>query len=175
MAQPIHAPNQETAGADDGEVEKRVDQLRQHLQPLKEDPGSVMEAIYAAQEIFGFVTSRAIEVIAEELGYPEAHVYGVVTFYTMFYTDDQPPYILRVCRDLSCHLAGAEAVAGAIERKLNVHPGETSQDGLFKLELVSCLGQCEKQPAMLVNLDAKAEMTAEKAVGLIDELKAERE
>ena len=130
-----------------------------------------MEAIYAAQEIFGFVTPEAIEVIAEELGYPEAHVYGVVTFYTMFYTDDQPPYILRVCRDLSCHLAGAEAVAGAIEKKLNIHPGETSEDGLFKLELVSCLGQCEKQPAMLVNLDSRAEMTAGKAVDLINELK----
>ena len=95
----------------------RLNQLRAQLAPLKEDPGSVMEALYLAQDMFGYIPGPSIEVIASELGYPEAHVFGVVTFYTMFYTEPQAKNIIRVCRDLSCHLSGAGSIAWAIEQR----------------------------------------------------------
>lgn len=161
------APGPHAEAADDS----RLPAFRVRLQELKADPGSLIEALYAAQETFGYVTPLSIEVIAEELGYPEAHVYGVVTFYTLFYTSPQPKYILRVCRDLSCHIAGAQRVARRIAEELGVHAGEATHDGLFKLELVSCLGQCEKQPAMLVNLDVHGPLDPDGAARLIHQLR----
>lgn len=153
--------------ADDGAVA----QFRERVREFRKDPGSLIEALYLAQETFGYITPRAIEVVSEELGYPEAHVYGVVTFYTLFYTEPQPKYILRVCRDLSCDIAGAKGVARRISEELHAHAGEATGDGLFKLELVSCLGQCERQPAMLVNLEAHGPMDSEGAAKLIQQLR----
>ncbi len=135
----------------------KLETLRERLQPLKELPGSTIEALYAAQDLF-----------AQELRLPESQVFGVVTFYTMFSLEPQPPYVLRVCRDLSCHLAGAPKLIGALEDALGVRRGHTSPCGQFVVEVVSCLGLCDKQPAMLVNLDQHGPVTPADVPGLLD-------
>ncbi|MBM4437476.1 MAG: NAD(P)H-dependent oxidoreductase subunit E [Actinobacteria bacterium] len=146
--------------------------LRARLQEIKREPGSTLEALYATQELFSYVPPEAITMIAEELGMPESAVYGVVTFYTMFYLEPQPRYLLRVCRDLSCHLAGAPEIVRAVRQELGTPRGEATADGLFKLEVVSCLGLCDKQPAMLVNLEQRGPMTPERIRALVHELRA---
>lgn len=169
-----HAPS--PRGGDMAAVEHSPEglaTLRDGLQGLKEEPGSLLEALHLTQEIFGYVTPESIDLISEELGYPEAHVFGVVTFYTLFYTEPQPKYILRVCRDLSCHIAGAPSIAARFAKECGAHSGESSADGLFKLELVSCIGQCEKQPAMMVNLDVHGPMSEEGVTDLVNLLRRE--
>ena len=148
-----------------------IEDLRTGIQAFKEDPGSLLEALYVAQDRFGCVPREAIEVISEELGYPEAHVYGVVTFYTMFYTEPQATHILRICRDLPCHVNGAVAVIAAAEKKLGIHSGQCTGDREFKIEQVSCLGQCEQQPALLDNLAVHGSMTPARVEELIDSLR----
>ncbi len=148
-----------------------IEDLRAKIQPFKEDPGSLLEALYAAQDSFGYVPREAIEMISEELGYPEAHVYGVVTFYTMFYTEPQATHILRICRDLSCHVNGAAGVIAAAEKKLGIHSGQCTENREFKIEQVSCLGQCERQPALLDNLTVHGSMTPARVEELIDSLR----
>lgn len=150
-----------------------LESLRTRLADLKDEPGSLLEALYIAQEMLGYVAPESIEIIAEELGYPEAHVFGVVTFYTLFYTEPQPKHIVRVCRDLSCHIAGATNIAARARQEIGAHPGHASPDGLLKLELVSCLGQCEKQPALMVNLDVHGPVTEEGVSDLIRSLREE--
>lgn len=150
-----------------------LESLRTRLADLKDEPGSLLEALYIAQEMLGYVAPESIEIIAEELGYPEAHVFGVVTFYTLFYTEPQPKHIVRVCRDLSCHIAGATKIAARARQEIGAHPGHASADGLLKLELVSCLGQCEKQPALMVNLDVHGPVTEEGVSDLIRSLREE--
>ena len=146
----------------------KLETLRERLQPLKELPGSTIEALYAAQDLFSYVPPEAITMIAQELRLPESQVFGVVTFYTMFSLEPQPPYVLRVCRDLSCHLAGAPKLIGALEDALGVRRGHTSPCGQFVVEVVSCLGLCDKQPAMLVNLDQHGPVMPDDVPGLLD-------
>ena len=160
------APADESAG---------LESLRARLEDLKDEPGSLLEALYVAQETLGYITPASIEMIAEELGYPEAHVFGVVTFYTLFYTEPQPKHIVRVCRDLSCHIAGATKIAARAREEIGAHPGHASADGLLKLELVSCLGQCEKQPVLMVNLDVHGPVTEERVSDLIRSLREENQ
>ena len=162
------APGRPPLGPDE---RPKLEALRATLQDLKAQPGSTLEALYAAQALFTYVPPEAIELIAEELGQPESHVYGVVTFYTMFYLEPQPTYILRVCRDLSCHLAGAPKAIAAFSNELGVHRGEITPDRKFKLELVSCLGLCDKQPAMLVNMEPHGPMTPDRVTQLTRELR----
>lgn len=154
----------------DGERPKLAT-LREQLQPLKDRPGTTIEALYAAQNLFSYVPPEAITMISEELNLPESQVFGVVTFYTMFSLDPQPPFVLRVCRDLSCHLAGAPMVVKSLENALTVRRGHTSPDGQFKVEAVSCLGLCDKQPAMLVNLDQHGPVAPGDIPKLLDALR----
>jgi NADH:ubiquinone oxidoreductase subunit E len=134
------------------EDQLKLGDLRTRLEKLKSDPGSTLEALYAAQELFSYVPPEAVTAIAEELELPESEVFGVLTFYTMFHRKPSAKYVVRVCRDLSCHLSGAPAVLTAFSEALGTRVGELTEDGLFETESVSCLGLCDLQPAVLVNL-----------------------
>jgi NADH:ubiquinone oxidoreductase subunit E len=153
------------------EQRPKLDDLRARLQTLKTEPGATLEALYAAQELFTYIPPEAITMIAEELRQPESQVFGVVTFYTMLYLDPQPKLHLRVCRDLSCHLAGAQQTIQAFEHELGIRRGEPTADGEFKLEAVSCLGLCDLQPAMLVNVEAHGPVPADTVPDLLREIR----
>ena len=99
-------------------------------------------------------------------------MYGVVTFYTMFYTEPQASNIIRICRDLSCHVNGAVELVAAAEKKLGIRSGQCTNDRVFKIEQVSCLGQCEQQPVLLNNLVVHGCMTPESVEDLIDTLQS---
>lgn len=153
------------------EDKPKLDELRAKLADLKSDPGSTLEAMYTAQAIFSYVPPEAISMIAEELDLPESEVFGVLTFYTMFHRKPSARYVLRVCRDLSCHLSGAPAVLKAMTDALGTRVGETTADGLFETESVSCLGLCDLQPALLVNLEQHGPMSPDEALKLLEELR----
>ena len=153
------------------EDKPKLDELRAKLDDLKSDPGSTLEALYAAQAVFSYVPPEAVTLIAEELGLPESEVFGVLTFYTMFHRKPSAKYVLRVCRDLSCHLSGAPTVLKALNEALGTRVGETTDDGLFETESVSCLGLCDLQPALLVNLEQHGPMSPDDAMKLLEELR----
>ncbi len=167
----IHSGAPRRATLDDAERPK-LDQLRQALAPLRDEPGTTLEALYAAQDIFSYVPPEAVTLIAKELRLPESEVFGVLTFYSMFHRKPAAAYVLRVCRDLSCHLTGAPQVLHAFNQALGARVGEVTEDGLFETESVSCLGLCDLQPALMVNLEQHGPMTADKARALLDDLRA---
>jgi NADH-quinone oxidoreductase subunit E len=89
--------------------------------------------------------------IAKTTKISETKVYGVSTFYTMFSVYPRGKHIIRVCRNLSCHLSDAEKIAEKLKEILNVDFGETTEDGEFTLEESSCLGMCSVSPAMTID------------------------
>ena len=90
----------------------------------------------------------------------------------MFHRKPAAKYVLRVCRDLSCHLSGAPAVLHTFSEALGRRVGEVTEDGLFEIESVSCLGLCDLQPAALVNLEQHGPLDPEKVRGLLADLRA---
>ena len=169
MAIHAGAPRRSTLAPGD---QAKLDDLRERLADLKEEPGATLEALYAAQEVFSYVPPEAVTMIAEELRLPESEVFGVLTFYTMFHRKPSAKYVLRVCRDLSCHISGAPAVLKALNDELGTRVTEVTEDGLFETESVSCLGLCDLQPAVMVNLEQHGPLDAEKARSLLADLRA---
>ena len=169
MAIHTGAPRRSTLAPGD---HAKLDDLRARLADLKDEPGATLEAFYAAQDVFSYVPPEAVTMIAEELRLPESEVFGVLTFYTMFHRKPSATYVLRVCRDLSCHLLGAPAVLHAFSEALGTRVGEVTEDGLFEIEAVSCLGLCDLQPAALVNLEQHGPLDPDKARGLLADLRA---
>ena len=140
-----------------------------------EDPtkrSMLFTALYVAQEQNGYLTREALDRVAERLSVNLAQVYETATFYSMYRTQPCGRYVLQVCEGLSCHLAGgAELLAEYLQQKLQIHPGETTPDGVFTLELVECLASCGSSPAMRVNDTLYENLTTDLVDMILDELR----
>lgn len=119
----------------------------------------------------GFVAEEAMDELAVYLELPYARVKAAVTFYTMYNRAPVGKYHLQVCRNISCHMAGAPGLLARLKEKLGVEEGGTTKDGLFTLSSVECLGACGSAPVMQVNDEYFENLTAEKLDALLDEMR----
>ncbi len=143
---------------------------------------SVIPALWLVQREFGWVPAEAITLVADLCGVSPAHVYSVVSFYTMFHRRPRGRFHLQLCTNLSCQLRGAEHLLDCLREKLGIDPGETTADGLFSLEEVECLAACELAPVLQVTETRRAEndsfvgpLDGDAASMLVDELRARAE
>jgi len=130
-----------------------------------------LPALWIAQEELGYVPDEAVALVARELGLPEAHVFGVVTFYTMYLRRKPGRYLIQLCTNIACWANGAYNLLEHLEQKLGIKRGETTADGLFTLLEVECLAACGQAPMMLVNDTYHYDLTREKVDRLLDELR----
>lgn len=133
---------------------------------------TVLPALWLAQRDFGWISTEVVEYVAKLTELPPSHVYGVVSFYTMFNRRPVGKYMLQLCTNLSCQLMGAEEILAALEKKLGVGLNETTADRMFTLVEVECLADCEHAPMIQVNDRFIGPLTPESAVAMVDELKS---
>jgi NADH-quinone oxidoreductase subunit E len=125
------------------------------------------------QREYSYLPREALELTAERLGIPVGEIYRMATFFTSFSLKPKGRYVCRVCLGTACHVLGGPRIVDSLERKLGIKAGETTEDGLFTLEAVRCLGACALGPVVVVNEEPHAYMTPEKANRLIDRLAKE--
>jgi NADH-quinone oxidoreductase subunit F len=124
---------------------------------------ALLPALHAAQQLHGWLPESVAAEVATTLSVPLADVHGVIEFYSMFYRQPKGRTVVRVCDAPVCALAGADAVADALCRHLNIALDEVSLDGEFTVEHAPCLGLCDHAPAVLVGETAVAHATPEEA------------
>lgn len=118
-----------------------------------------------------YVSEEAVEAVSAYLRIPVSHIYGVLTFYTMYSTKPRGKNIIRLCESPPCFLKGSENILRKLRDILGVKIGETTADGLFTLELCACLGVCGNAPVMMINDDIYADLTENKLEQIIVDLK----
>ncbi len=101
-----------------------------------------------------------------------ADIVGTASFYTMFSLEPRGKHVIRLCDSPPCYIMGSENILSALEKKLGVKIGETTEDGLFTLESTSCLGICGVAPAMMIDEEVYGNLTSRKVSEIIDGLKA---
>lgn len=114
---------------------------------------AILPLLWMIQEKVGWVPEEAIHIVAERCEVAPSHVYGVVSFYTMYNRSPVGRYHIQVCTNLSCQLQGAEHVLDCLRRSLGIDLGQTTPDGVFTLSEVECLAACEMAPVAQVNDD----------------------
>ncbi len=124
-----------------------------------------------AQERNGWISGRAMREIADALDLTPAYVHSVVTFYTMYARRPLGRYLIQVCTNISCHLCGGDEVLQRFLEEAGVRLGETSDDGLFTVMEVECLGACGFATAVQVNDRYLEDVTPEKVPGILEELR----
>ena len=127
------------------------------------------------QEIYKYLPEDAMTYIGEKIDdLSPATVYGVATFYAQFSLEPKGKYEIRVCDGTACHVRGSMPVLNAIRNKLNLKEGKlTSDDGLFSLETVSCLGACGLAPVVMINEKVHPQMTSDAISIILDTLLSE--
>jgi NADH-quinone oxidoreductase E subunit len=118
-----------------------------------------------------YISEEAVTAISRYLDVPVNHIYGVLTFYTMYSTKPRGKNIIRLCESPPCYLKGSENIQRKLCSLLQVKPGETSDDGLFTLEMAACLGVCGNAPVMMINDDVYGDLTENRIVEIINKLK----
>lgn len=145
------------------------------LQPVideyKGKSGILIPVLQKTQDIYGYVPKQAFEVISEQTGISLSEMYGVATFYTQFRLNPVGKYIIKVCHGTACHVQSAPVITEALEESLNIKDGETTEDGLFTLESVACLGCCSLAPVMMINEETYGNLTGKSASKVIREIR----
>ena len=150
------------------------------LAPVLEEyakvPGSLITILQKTQGIYGYLSLDAINYISEVTGIAPAKIYGVATFYAQFRLQPIGEYLLMMCQGTACHVNGSEAIGEAVAEHLGIKDGETTEDGLFTINHVACLGCCSLAPVMMVQTsdgnETYSNLTKDKAVAIIDDLAA---
>ena len=141
------------------------------LETYADVPGSLITILQKAQDIYGYLPTDVMYHIAEKTGNTPAKVIGVATFYTQFRFQPVGKYLILLCQGTACHVNGSERIADTIREELGICDGQTTEDGLFSLKHVACLGCCSLSPVMMINDETYGSLTPAKVREILTELK----
>lgn len=123
---------------------------------------ALISVLQKTQDIYGYLPQPALQEIAYTLKVPMAGVYGVCTFYTQFRLKPLGRHIIRVCDGTACHVRSSTDLLEDLRAQLGIHPGETTEDGLFSFETVMCIGACGLAPVVMIGEETYGKLTPKK-------------
>lgn len=133
--------------------------------------GSLITILQHTQDIYGYLPKEAIIKISEATGIAESEIMGVGTFYTQFRFQPVGKYLIMLCQGTACHVNSSELILQTIKDELGIDDGETTDDGLFSLKCVACLGCCSLSPVMMINDNTYGSLTPDKTKKILQELR----
>lgn len=151
--------------------EAELKEVDSHIAKYPEKKAAVMPVLWMAQKKWGWLSKEVMEYVAELLDLTYAHVYGVATFYTMYFKKPMGKYHLQVCTNVSCQLLKGDEIYEHVKGKLGIGHNEATEDGLFSLEEVECMGACGGAPMMIVNEDFHENINISQVDKIIDDIK----
>ncbi|MCX6900653.1 MAG: NAD(P)H-dependent oxidoreductase subunit E [Verrucomicrobia bacterium] len=151
-------------------LDAEVNALLAHYPP-EQKRSAVLMVLHAVQEQCGCVSDAMVEWVAAKLGCQPIHVYECVTFYPMFRRKRVGKYHIKICRTLSCELAGSHKLSETLQKTVGTGMDQTTPDGKFTISWVECLAACGTGPCLMINDDFHEKVTKEKAEQLLANLK----
>ena len=150
-----------------------IQEVCQKYAPRKDNLIQILHEIQD-QDPQHYISPEAVDIVAEYLKIPVNHIYGVLTFYTMYSTKPRGKNIIRLCESPPCYIKGSENMLRKMKILLGINVGETTKDGLYTLEFTSCLGVCGNAPVMMINDDVYGDLTEEKVEEIIEKIRGRR-
>jgi len=152
---------------------KLRESLTQHIASVAHPRELVVDVMFAVQDHYGYLSDEAVEEVAELLEMSPLEVEELATFYNFVYRKPVGKYIIHVCDSLICWMEGHESLLEHLSQKYEIKMGETTEDGLFTLLPVCCIGYCDRAPAILINKKVYGPLTIEKLDDILERLRAE--
>ncbi len=147
--------------------DEKYSQLLAVIEKNKEIPGSLIQTMHEAQEIFGYLPIEVQKFISEHTGVPLAEIYGVATFYTQFTMKPKGQYKISVCLGTACYVKGADLLLNELKKELDLDVGSCTEDGRFSLDACRCIGACGLAPVFTINDDVYGRLVPEDIPGIV--------
>ena len=142
---------------------------------VKDEPSPLMIVLSAIQKKYGYIPLEVQEVVSQEMGIPVAEIYGVVTFYGFFSLNPKGKYVIGICLGTACYVKQSQLVLDKFSSLLGIKPGETTEDGLFTIDAVRCLGACALSPAISINGNVYPKVKPNDVAKIIDDYRKKEE
>ncbi|GAB4414421.1 MAG: hypothetical protein OHK0039_22240 [Bacteroidia bacterium] len=153
-----------------------VAEIQRHVAKYPEARSAVMPALWIAQEKFGWLSDEAIKLVANTLGLPFSHVYGVASFYTMYFKKEVPKHLVEVCTCFSCGELGGKELLAYVKERIGADAQGFGKDGKIWARDAECLGACDTGPVcQITNRKYVHKLTRERIDWLIDKLNKDEE
>lgn len=150
-------------------MEKKVQDLLNKYNPTTRD--HLIPILQDIQDELGYLSDESLQAVGKHINVPTSKIYGLATFYNQFRFTPCGKNHIRICNGTSCHMMGSTTVLNTIEKLIKIKPGQTSRDGLFSLEEVSCIGACAQSPVISINNKFYGNLTEQKLEQLIEDIK----
>lgn len=141
------------------------------IEKYKGKKGNMIPILQGVQNIFGYIPREAFLKISNATGLKLSEMYGVATFYAQFRMNPVGKHIIKVCHGTACHVQNAGALTEALEEALKLKDGETTEDGLFTLESVACLGCCSLAPVMMIGDETYGKLSGTQSVKIVKNIR----
>jgi NADH-quinone oxidoreductase subunit E len=138
-------------------------------------PGNLIMILHKVQEVYGYIPRPVAIELARVLDVPLAKIYGVVTFYHFFKLEKPGKYNIQVCMGTACYLKGGQDLIQELENLLDIGVNQTTEDGVFSLEAVRCVGCCGLAPVLVIGEDVHGKLTPEALPAVIAKYTEEEE
>ncbi|NOZ13989.1 MAG: NAD(P)H-dependent oxidoreductase subunit E [Acidobacteria bacterium] len=152
-------------------IRAATDELQDVLRKFGKNRTDLLPILVEINRYFGHIDSNSIIEVSRYTGVPIGEIHGVITFYSFLGQKKRGRFVIRLCRTISCDMAGKDQIVRVLEKELGICFGETTDDGMFSLEYTNCIGMCNNPPAMLINDKAYGGLTPERVVEILDSFK----
>lgn len=144
------------------------------LEGRRSQPHQLIEVLQDVQDVYGYIPKDVMGTVAKELGVPLMEVFRVARFYKAFTLKPRGKNVITICTGTACHVRGSKLLIDQVQGQLRVKPGDTTNDGLFTVECVNCVGACALGPVVVQNGSYSNHMTPGKLRKAIDKVKREK-
>ena len=149
-----------------------VKQITEIVNRYKGEGTPLMMILSDIQKEYGYIPLEVQELVSDLTGIPVSEIYGVVTFYSFFSLTPKGKYVIGVCLGTACYVKGSQLVLDKFEELLHIKPGETTEDGLFTLDALRCVGACAIAPAVSINGKVYPMVQVKQVEGIINEFRS---
>lgn len=131
--------------------DKNIKEIKQIIENRKNMETPLMMILSDIQNKYGYIDLEVQQIVADELNLPVSEVYGVVTFYSYFSLQPKGKYVIGICMGTACYVKGSQSLLDAFCNRLGIKEGQTTEDGLFTIDVLRCIGACGLAPVVSVN------------------------
>jgi NADH-quinone oxidoreductase subunit E len=146
--------------------------MQEKLSEFKSNQQELIHILHRVQEEYGYIPPRSIPVIAKHLKITENEIYGVLTFYKAFSLKPRGKHLITICMGTACHVRGAPQILDEFSRRLDIESGETTEDNMFTLETVNCVGACALGPIAIADGEYHGQLKTSQIEKILEDIKS---
>jgi len=139
----------------------QIGELVSYIDSIADKETALIQVLHRAQNTFGYIPSEVQLLIGNKLDIPVSKVFGVISFYSYFTTEPKGKYVFNVCMGTACFVRNSAEVLKELEKSLHIKVGETTEDKIYSIDTLRCVGACGLAPVVMVNQDVFGRVTPE--------------